>query len=270
MAEIFDLGIGAQRPCTRPGDTNRKVRRLEFALLMMDPSPSPGNDLRVIFTLPPGASASLVKGEPAASAIPLWLQWASISQRHARLARKGQLPDSLIDLLADDLGGVDTLQQRNQFAKSEYAELSESLVAIVAAAHAVDGFYGSVTELIGTQSKRAKRPRKILESLKRGFEIGAEAERYRTELDWLFTCRDKAVHHSENYREVVTVRTTSTTRVLGAPEALDFSADAAERAAALAVDLIATCLDRPKALTQQWATQRQKAFKSMPQWASDP
>ena len=75
--------------------------------------------------------------------------------------------------------------------------------AVSATAHALDGLYGTLVRLdppivpsatVDTWvEKKTKRTARILETLKLGFGVGAEATDWIKEFAWLFKLRDAAV-----------------------------------------------------------------------------
>jgi hypothetical protein len=123
-----------------------------------------------------------------------------------------------------------------------------------AAAHAIDGFFGAVAPMIEVDDKtraawdanRVRRPMRILETFKRGFDIGPQAPRWAGELAWLYDRRDAAVH-PRVVREATAphpsgLSVATTNHLYGAPEAA--------RSVKLAGDVLSTCLSRPRAANQ--------------------
>ena len=102
---------------------------------------------------------------------------------------------------------------------AEWTETFAALVAVSAAAHALDGLYGTVKPLVRTNFADANRRGQILKTLELGFDVGWVAQtHWASEFDWLYQIRDGAVHHAEAMRPMVTHRTTDETVVYGAPE----------------------------------------------------
>ncbi len=81
------------------------------------------------------------------------------------------------------------------------------MVAVSAAAHAIDGFYGDVDEHIpvsdalrATWKKNdTPRPSRILETLRAGFRVGNRTNEWPREFRWLAGLRDAAVHHGPKF-----------------------------------------------------------------------
>jgi hypothetical protein len=187
----------------------------------------------------------------------LWVYWAEIAVDHARKARKARTTDAKIDEISAKIARLpDVKEVPDEPEAVGTAETKHAMIAISAAAHAIDGFYGSVKSLVEPPSSHAKRSRQILETLKLGFEIGADWSNWMTELDWLFATRDEAVHSSEELRPVILRRTTAETAVFSSPELRDLSGLEAQRAADIARTVILTCLERPKESTKPWAELR--------------
>jgi hypothetical protein len=212
------------------------------------------DDKRILLAILPGTTAQF-SPRGTKFAIPLWSYWAEIAQEQAARAEAGAPSDALLDALSlsntDD--NAELVDQREQVIRDE---VFGGMIAIAAAAHAIDGFYGSVKPLIKPPSGSARRSRKILEALKLGFKVGRHSSRWQREIDWLFDTRDRMVHHAEEMRPTQITRMTDQTAVVGGPEGFDFSLANARRAADLAVEIIDTCLDHPKSATEEWAAQK--------------
>jgi hypothetical protein len=122
-------------------------------------------------------------------AVPLWLKWCQIAVREAKLALEARPRDAQIDMMSAKLAHVD--HPEVDWSPTTVDELDSSMAAIVAAALAIDGFYGSVKSVMMVPERKTLRPRKILELLKLGFVIGQESQYWLLELDWLFGLRDR-------------------------------------------------------------------------------
>jgi hypothetical protein len=241
---------------------------------------------RVISLLPPGASVVLGEHELGSrSSVPLWLAWLRIARIQARVAHEARESDESLDWASAAIAQLDPPQPRPD-PPPEWNEMFASLVAIGAAAYAIDGFYGSVRPLVSPPAATAKRPsrwrraigvllrsesrrsrpkrsRQIVETLKLGFNIGGEWQRWLTDIDRLFDLRDDAVHHEEAFRPMVVYRVTDETLAAAAPELYDYSAERADWAVALAVEVLATCAERPKPATAAWIASREKLAKAI-------
>jgi hypothetical protein len=204
--------------------------------------------------LPPGATARIGEGGSAFS-LPLWFYWMEISQRQAEIAEANRSSDEMIDALSAALAGEER-ERPDESDRNAKDGTFAAMIAIAAAAFAIDALYGTVKPLIKPPESSAARERQILECLKVGFEIGPHAERWLKELDWLFEIRRNGVHHAEKLSPTIVVRVTSETAVLGGPETFSFTAEAARRAADFATELIETCMENPKPATAEWAEAR--------------
>jgi hypothetical protein len=115
----------------------------------------------------------------------LWGQWGEIAldrEHHARTA------------------GAQALAEHRNGRKAAPAlalEFLASLVAVSAAAHALDAIYGQmVTEDIKAAGPKDDSPREghIRECLKQRFSTGKKDKPWVAEFEWLFKLRDAAVH----------------------------------------------------------------------------
>jgi hypothetical protein len=71
------------------------------------------------------------------------------------------------------------------------------------------------------------------------------------------------VHHEEAFRPMVVYRLTGGTIVAAAPELYDYSAERADWAVALAVEVLATCAERPKPPTAAFIASRENLAKAI-------
>jgi hypothetical protein len=220
---------------------------------------------RVAFQLHPGATLEWHADDApnGRMALPLWLVWSRLAAQHAADAETARQSDQLIDgislaLLNPGSSIEDDLDEDTPRPTEGTPEFDASLVAVVAAALAVDGLYGSVKPLVNPPASKAKRARRIIETLKLGFSIGREAHRWRYELDWLFRTRDIAAHHAEELRPITVLRVTAETVLWSSNEAWLFSAPNARRAADLCAEIIDVCLAKPKRSTRECAAERRQ------------
>jgi hypothetical protein len=208
---------------------------------------------KLIGMLPPGAMAS-VGPEGTRFDTPLWALWVRISYQHANEAASERLPDERIDQIGQALDTGGTLPDSEEYDGSEeYRSTRAAMVAVVAAAVAIDGFYGMVTDVVPTvQTSRARPARHavIVETLKRGFRLGKIGHRWVGDFEWLFDARDHAVHHKTELRPAVVIRETPNTVVFGAREVATFTPASAQRAADLALEVPMICLANPKPATR--------------------
>jgi hypothetical protein len=169
---------------------------------------------------------------------PLWLEWVAVAHEHAAEARKHAGPP--------ELGS---------------REFRGAMVAVTAAAFALDGLYGAVKPLLNPPASSAPRQRQILEVLKLGFQLGSKAHEWLPEFDWLDDVRDPAVHHGEAPQAQVSHPEIDDLHI--AVESRDFSAASAERAVALVLDVVRTCFASPKPPTGGWVEQRRPAVSRL-------
>jgi hypothetical protein len=207
-----------------------------------------------MYELPPGASVLLAAPGHGESGLrlPIWLYWAQIAKKAADDAERLTPPDAHIDAMSARLA-----QQQVPIPDAPdrgSAQLHAGMIALSASAHSIDAFYGTIKPLVQPPAFRrgTRRERQILETLKLGFRIGKDAVLWAPDMEWLFSARDRLVHHAEEYRPLVVARVTSETVVISGMEAFAISAPSAQRAANLATAIIRTCLDRPRASTANW------------------
>lgn len=193
--------------------------------------------------------------------LPLWLIWARLADSHAAQAETARPSDRVVDAtsLALQTPGSKVSDFLSEAETPELAgrdELEASLVAVIAAALAIDGLYGATKPFVNSPSSKARRERQIIETLKLGFAIGRESHRWLPGLTWLFKSRDIAVHHQEDLRPITISRVTDEPIVCSAMETELFWPFNARRAANLCNDIIAACLRKPKPATRTWAAKR--------------
>jgi hypothetical protein len=192
----------------------------------------------------------------------IWAYWLVVADDSAFRAKAERATDAEID----SLGEIAYKQGGPTFAPADgerslgdrSLELHLSMVAVTAAAQAIDGFYGSLPSSVraprrANEVHRRRRPRVILEALKFGFAIGPMANGWQRELDWLFGLRDRLAHSRMAMEEVVVVRRTRKTVISSVPLALELTAISAQRAAVFSRAVVATCVAHPKAATTEWA-----------------
>jgi hypothetical protein len=108
----------------------------------------------------------------------MWARWAEVAVEHELEARR-----ALADVIART-GGEALLR-----------EFRASLVAVTAAAFAIEGIYGDVKYLIPAQSKTGKRRKDLVNRLGVAFGISDDDRtQLLSDLAWLFGLRDDAAH----------------------------------------------------------------------------
>jgi len=184
----------------------------------------------------------------------LWAQWGEIAvqqEGNARAARS--------DLVALHRRGIDP-------APSMLTELLASMVAISAAAHALDALYG---QLVSPEIKASgprdgtRREAHIRECLKRRFDTGKRDSDWAVQFRQLFDLRDAAVH--AEVKDVPSVPHPSGVTNAGQVNA-DYSAGEAVKAVDLMLDVLNTCQRGPKssdAGAKAWAVSFGPSVKSL-------
>jgi hypothetical protein len=184
----------------------------------------------------------------------LWLQWGEIA-----VEREGSARAARAELVAQHHHG-------QTYSPALYDEFLAAIVAISAAAHALDALYGQlITTAIKSAGPKtgAGREAHIRECLKRRFHTGKRDQHWVAEFGWLFSLRDAAVHAEE--RPLPGVPHPSGVCNSGQMNA-DYSADTAMRAVDLLVDVLTTCVDNPKPQDKEaeiWATRYNPATQNL-------
>ncbi len=170
--------------------------------------------------------------------------WAQIAIAHAHAARRAR------QALAD-------AQHRGSPLEFALAtEMHASLIAISAAAHALDALFAELKPLVVTadiasswKKNGTKRRGQIRETFKHGFRI--VGEQWGGDFDWLFDLRTDAVH--PGFAAGDPNAGSHPLGVGAAPEFYKFTCEQAERAARLIVGVYVTCTAYPWAATKEWA-----------------
>jgi hypothetical protein len=193
----------------------------------------------------------------------LWLWWAEIAIDQRNLARSGRKK-----VLKNFASGNQDIS----------LESRPAMIAVAAASHAIDAFYGEAKEFIPLPASitetwrrnRTGRPERIRETLKRGFRVGRHDRRWKKDFDWLFDLRDAALHHSSENAPPVPHPALPTNI---SPENADYCVEAADRAAGVMLDIFERCIDAAKpGLPQlsEWAGRLQPTVLSLRERAGQP
>ncbi len=191
-----------------------------------------------------GVRAAATVGVSRSSGTHMAIHWAQIAIVNAHGARRAR------HALAD------ANRRASPLESALATELHASLIAISAAAHALDALFAELRPLVVTQEvqngwkkSRAKRRQQIRETFKHGFRIsGAQ---WGTDFDWLLDLRTDAL-----YPGIAPGDPRARSHPLGigaAPELCEFTCEQAERAARLIVDVYRTCTAYPWPASEEWA-----------------
>lgn len=205
--------------------------------------------------MPPGAIALHNEADNTWKfSVPLWQYWYQIARRSANEALAQRTPDVVIDASSARMyGGEERKIPPDVRIPHPGDEMFASMVAVAASAHAIDGFYGSIKQLVNPPASNAARARQIHEALKLGFNVGKPSQLWLKDLDWLFKARDGIVHHAEKYEPMALLRETEETEIYGSPDLIGLKAETADRAARIAETIISICVRNPKPATKKWA-----------------
>lgn len=167
--------------------------------------------------------------------MPLWFHWAQIAKQQAALSRAAATAYPAGNMLD---------------------EMHPAMIAITATAIALDGLYDQVAFVDAAlpqgsspSDSRPPRQRVILERLKRAFALGKKGHDWLIEFDRLDALRDPAVHPEETLAPPTPHPRWGNTAL----EVSLYSAEAAEWAFALLLDVLTTCVANPKPMTKDWA-----------------
>jgi len=145
------------------------------------------------------------------------------------------------------------------------SELHPSMLAVAAAASALDALYGEVRDDVGIsyatqagwRAKRMPRYTQIHETLKRGFPVKNEWHR---ELKWLFGgLRDAALHPRTDFDSPEQ----HPLGVNAAPEYVTYRCENATRAVDLMVDVLVTCAERPRPPLEAWSADARRPIEGL-------
>jgi hypothetical protein len=167
-----------------------------------------------------------------------WIAWSRIAAEQRDESRRARS-----ELLTLPVGGELVLGLEREW--------HASLVAVAAAAFAIDSFYEEVKSDIplpqatvsAWQSKGTARASRIIETLKRGFTIGRQASQWTSDLQRLYHLRDTVVHQRPAL-EPTMEHPSGRTKV--AAEMATYSLEEASASVNLALDIISTCLMSPR------------------------
>jgi hypothetical protein len=208
----------------------------------------------------PGAYTVPTDGKGASTGyVSFAILWLRISLHQAGLAEQDQLTEDkalAVKRALEDGGGPLP-------AEGEPNEMDASMVALAAAAFAIDAFYGALRPIVKPPRSNASRDKQVFELLKHGFKVGREQRHWESQLKWLFAERDRCVHHSEKPRPLVPRVSPAEVVMMVVPEALNFSAANARKAADIVAEIFDYCFANPKPVTATWTERRKDGFARM-------
>jgi hypothetical protein len=165
-----------------------------------------------------------------------------------------------VDQEREAIAGRASLGPEAQDAKSTGAgidlerEMHPSMVAIAAAAHALEALYREIMGLVQPESIKSwekARKRGRWSEIRAALELGFEAEpgRWGSQLRRLFKLRNGLVHPETAFAETVP----HPLGVNTAPEYVDYSSETATWAVDLLLEILTTCSEVPREPLQEWA-----------------
>lgn len=178
----------------------------------------------------------------------LWVYWLQLAARHTAEARQLRA-QSLVGPVGPDK------------IRATLEELTQSMVGISCAASAIDGFAAAIREVTGNvPPPRTPRPQQVLTLVKSGFEISTHVLAWQPDVEWLFDARNGLVHADP--RTDPLWRHPSGISVAAVAE--DVNVEAAERALAIAREVIVISLSAPPLMDDglQWSVTRRRAADS--------
>lgn len=180
----------------------------------------------------------------------LWMTWVEIAIEEAH--RTQQARDSVNAAAPSDL------------AVALLGELKRAVVAVTAAAFAIDAWYIAVSPFISlppdlVSAWSRSKPRhagRMLETLKHGFALGPAGARWGKAMRQAFKLRDAAVHHTSRLQ---TPGPHPSGRSHVASENRTYTAEQATASADFAIEVVSTCIASPRASNlplSQWCAAR--------------
>jgi hypothetical protein len=162
-----------------------------------------------------------------------WMKWFEIAAEHSRMALEARARAEQAEAGSQEMGEA--------FGE----ELKASLVAVTAAAFAIDAWYIAVKPMIPPQqvAEDAGRAARVIETLKAGFSLGPAAARWGSQIKALYRLRDGVVHHTSTFSETQP-HPTGLSNV--AKENAVYTAERAAWTVDLAVDVMTRCLTAPR------------------------
>lgn len=143
-------------------------------------------------------------------------------------------------------------------------ELHPSMLCAAATAAAIESLYAEVVETVVAKEVR-KRQRcrgtptfaRIYDALTRGFHAKT---RWRGELEWLFQEQRNAPLHGMSRGDIPHAHPLGTST---APEYTIYTSENSERAVDLMLDVLETCVARPRPQLEQWAANVRRPVTSL-------
>lgn len=190
------------------------------------PCPKCGSARRDATVHPPTVEA---KGEVPPPSILMkhhaWVTWAEIAIDQEDEARRARL-------------------------RKPAEEFRPGLVAITAAAFALDAFYGVAKQLVPDPGTKSPRGAVVAERLKRGVAGGPKAHTWSHRIKALFKTRREAVHFGEAAAPPI-MHAALNSHV--SPEVFSWRLEAAQDAVDLLLEVFETWVENPNKLTKDWA-----------------
>jgi len=169
----------------------------------------------------------------------LWIKWLEIAYEHQQEALQARERS------------LQTAETGAEFSAALGDEMRASMVAITAAANAVDALYGEIKPLVPVpeevraawKANRAPRHARIRETLKEGCALGRLNAEWSSRFKHLYRLRDPVVHHE--IRSLPTVRHPNG-RTNVSQEMADYSSENATAAVDLAFEVVLTTIRHPR------------------------
>ena len=186
-----------------------------------------------------------------------WSNWSYICVDHAKVARRER------DALVAGWAGT------SHDAERMLAEMNASLVAVAAAAFALEAFHADIAPSLGREADarvgRGKARGYILATFR---EAMPAAGRWQRDIEWLFKARDAEVHFVGEFAPLVRHPAIPTNVAL---ETVTFSVEAAERAVDLLIRFWTHLFQgRTVDRLQSWVSQRDSVLLPFLEYAAQP
>jgi hypothetical protein len=175
----------------------------------------------------------------------LWITWLQVYFEQEGIARSAR-------------AAVENAPEGSQYGEHLSREMNAAMIAVTGAAAALDSFYGEARPKINLPpnlrakwaTEGPKTAMQILETLKLGFDLGANGNRWVEPLRELYDLRDPALHHRA--KSGPPARHPSG-RSDTSKEMADYTVESGTKSVDLAMEVITFALAHPRPALEAWA-----------------
>lgn len=178
----------------------------------------------------------------------VWIWWTRIAIEQERIARDARAY------------ALEAKPSGEGFGEALLRESHASMIAVSAAAHALDAVYGSIKSRVASGTAD-RRPMRILEALRSGIELrGREGGGgWAKEFEWLFDLRDAAIHFEEEDRPPVPHPAGTSGGVVSAT----YTVEAAGRAIDFLLEVLTMLVEKPRPALADWPESYGKSVRTL-------